>query len=75
MIQNALQAWLDTRPERVRRLAAEFPLRTLVNMRGVLFFVIGYTEDDSLIVSQTDPSDNYDAAMADRQYVCAEHLR
>ena len=59
----------------MRRLAAEFPLRTLVNVGGTLFFVIGYTEDDGLIISQIDPADNYDAAVADKKHVCAEHLR
>lgn len=65
------QEWLSTRPECVRKLAAEFPRGTRVDR----YFVIGYTEDDMLIVSLIDPSLDYDGAVESKEYVCAKHVR
>jgi hypothetical protein len=67
--------WLATRPECVRKLATEFALGTEIECNGQLFFVIDYTEDDSLVVSPVDPSEDYDTAYKMRQYICAAHLR
>lgn len=70
------EAWLATRPECVQRLAAEFPLNTVVDMPdGKRLYLCGYTEDDRLILSEIDPAVDYDAALAQRTYLCAEHLR
>ena len=68
--------WLATRPQSVRDLAAEFPLLTEIEMPdGVTMLVIGWTENDSLVISSIDPRTDYDAAYAERTYLCAAHLR
>lgn len=68
--------WLATRPKCVRRLAAEFPLGSEFDTGGgKIMHLIGYTENDTLIVSPIDPSGDVDAAMECREYLCAEHFR
>jgi len=73
---DSMEAWLASRPECVQKLAAEFPHGTQVtDASGTVFYLLGYTEDDRLIVSPISPFDDYDRAMEERTYVCAEHLR
>ena len=72
---NLFEQWLATRPESVRELAKEFPLGLEIGVGGVTHYLIGYTEDDSLIISPIWPGDDYDAAYEARQHVCADHLR
>ena len=71
----AWEAWLATRPECVRKLAAEFPLGTEMDINGVIYYLIGYTENDMLIISNVNPWENYDQAYAARCHICAEHFR
>lgn len=73
--QAAYDAWLASRPECVRKLAAEFPINSRFMVEGILFHLLGYTEGDTLIVSPIDPLDFYDEAMAAKVYMCAEHFR
>lgn len=71
-----MDEWLKTRPECVQKLAAEFPVGDTVEIDGEPdHFVIGYTEDDKLIVTPIWPGDDYEAAMEARAYVCAHHYR
>lgn len=53
----------------------EFPLGTKVDMGGVMHHLLGYTEEDRLILSPVDPMVDYDGAVATRKYLCAAHLR
>ena len=71
----AMAAWLATRPECVRRLAAEFPPGTRLECRGRVLHVVGWTEQGSLVVCEPDPAEDWDAAMAAKEYVCAAHYR
>jgi hypothetical protein len=71
----ALAAWLDTRPECVRRMYREFPCGSEVTVDGVRHWIIGYTEDDSLIISKTNPSVDYEKSTSHREYICAKHVR
>lgn len=73
--QRELDEWLKSRPECVQRLAAEFPLGTELWLGGKVHYLIGYTEDDMLIVSHINPSFSHDGAMRVKKYVCAEHFR
>jgi hypothetical protein len=69
-----LQDWIDSRPECVRKLAAKFPPGAQISVHGDNWFVIGYTEDDRIIISPIHPASDYDASVANKQYVCADHL-
>jgi hypothetical protein len=73
--QDAFQQWIATRPESVQRLAKEFPLDTKFYIRGTLYYVLGYTEDDRLIVSTINPFEDYDRAFESATHFCAEHAR
>lgn len=75
MVNAELEEWLLSRPESVRRLAAEFQMLSTVEVRGTRYFIIGYTEDDMLILSTVHPGENYQEAMASRKHIHAEHLR
>ena len=67
--------WLATRPECVQKLAVEFPPNTVVGQPSGNHWVIGWTEDDKLIISGINPNENYEGAMANKKYLCASHLR
>ncbi len=71
------EEWLAMRPPKVRRVLEEFPPQSIVEVDGVPYFVLGANEDGMLIVSDVDPSEDYDRAVGDshRKYVCMEHLQ
>jgi hypothetical protein len=48
-------AWVLSRPESVRKLCAEFPMYTRLVVGGQLRWVIGYTEDGHVVVSDFCP--------------------
>lgn len=71
-----MKSWLESRPAPVRALAAEFPFGTVLSLPdGSPLYVLGYTEDDKLIVSLLSPWDDYDAAVEAQERVCARHFR
>jgi hypothetical protein len=72
-----LDEWLETEPECIQNLAKEFPIMTRLydsEARQILY-VIGYTEDDKLIVSKYAIDIDYDRALKHKFHVCAEHWR
>ena len=73
---TTLEEWLLTRPPCVQELAKEFPVGTVVDggPAGRLY-LMGWTEDDMLILSPIDPHERYDEAYAARVHLCAAHLR
>lgn len=72
---GALAAWLGTRPESVRKLAAEFPPGTAFDFEGERWYVLGYNENDRVIMSSIDPYENYDDSLGSTCRMCAQHLR
>ena len=72
---DAFKAWLGSRPESVQKLAAEFPIGTVVKHDGKNLHLLGYNESDMLILSEIDPHVDYDGANESKVYICAEHLR
>lgn len=70
-----LDDWLASRPDCVRQLAAEFPIGTEVHVGDVVLHVIGYTEADQVIVSPVWAADDYEESLAQKQVLCASHLR
>lgn len=72
--------WLATRPKCIQELFAEFPPCTVIEIDGISHYVISYEEgesesDNGLGISTTSPLDNYEKAVADRQYIHASHVR
>lgn len=71
--------WLAGRPASVQKLAEEFPFCCVleIELEGdpVEFYLIGYTEDDSLLVSPVDPIEDYAMAMLMKRTLCAGHFR
>lgn len=71
--------WLQTRPECVRQLAIEFPLHTEItsvsHRSEPRLYVIGWTENDMLIVSPLRLDEDYATAMLFKAYVHADCAR
>ncbi len=72
---DATKAWLATQPKRVKQLAKEFPPGTEFAVDETRYYVIGYQEPDTLIISKHNPALDYQAATRDKQMIHAEHLR
>jgi hypothetical protein len=72
---DSMEAWIASRPESVRKLAAEFPIESRLDTPDGPMWIIGYTEDDFLIISPINPFDDYDGAHEQKRYVCAHHYR
>ncbi len=75
---QAMKDWLDTRPPAIQVLAEQFPPGSLVLMYGNVFYIVGYTENNSgndLIISTLNPFDDYEKAVETRQYVCADCVK
>jgi hypothetical protein len=73
--KESLAAWIATRPECVQKLAAEFPPGKQLYLFGEIVFVLGWNEADQVIVSTTNPNEDYDRAVATKKNVCADHVR
>lgn len=69
------EEWLQTRPPVIQALAREFPPHTSIVVEGESHYVIGWNEEDMVIISPVNPSEDYAGAVAAQQYVCAAHLR
>lgn len=76
------EAWLKTRPAKVQALAEEFPIGHAIEIDDDdILYVVGWTEDDVLVVSEVSPEQMYasrqayEEAMERRQHICAQHLR
>lgn len=68
----AIQEWIASRPPSVRALAAEFPLGSVIDETD---YVIGWTENDMILVSPIWLGYDYEAAMSGKRRVCAAHVR
>ena len=77
------KAWLKTRPPHIQALAEKYPLGVSIIMPdGRKHWLIGYNEAeddngepvDMLVFSPIDPWEDYNAALQNKIYVCAEHL-
>ena len=75
MLENTWEAWLGTRPAAVQQLAQEFPLGSHWHVAGQVLYLLGYTEDDCLLVSPIDPAVDYQGALITKEYLHAAHVR
>ncbi len=77
----AIRDWISTRPPAVQALAAEFPPGAYFDVEDTddeidgRLFIVGWTEDDRIMLSAVDPLEDYDVAHALRFPVCAHHFR
>lgn len=62
-------------PDFMKVLATEFPVATMLELEGYVFYVLGYSAPDKLIASQLNPAIDYNAAMRTQQYICVKQLR
>jgi hypothetical protein len=75
----AMREWVVSRPASVQALIAEFPPGCVItDDHDDDWYVLGYTEDDRLIIVPFWPwpgEDRYDHALRNKQYAHAAHLR
>jgi len=74
---HTFKSCLCTRPTSVQALAAEFPLGTTFTFEGdpLVYYLLGYEEDDRLLVTPVDPAVDYAAALAAQASFDAKHAR
>jgi hypothetical protein len=74
---SELEAWMASRPDSVKALAAEFPLHMALYMpaSGTMGYVIGWREDDHIMVSPFRLDKDYDEAVRLAHYVKAPCYR
>lgn len=71
----AFEGWIYTRPKSVQKLAREFPPGTCLVFERETLYVVAYTEDDFLQVSDFDPVDRYEEAVRSRFGIHADCVR
>lgn len=75
-LREDFEVWLATRPESVHAVARRYPPGTKFLSRiGTVFYVVSYTEDGGIRVSETDPCEDYAKAVATRREVCRDCLQ
>lgn len=74
-IEQGIEDWLNSRPLCVRRLACEFPPGARITAPDGVFVIIGYTDDDELLITPEQYIADYDAAVEHHLCICASHLR
>lgn len=75
MAADPLEEWIKSRPASVQALARKFPIGAVIKIDGdVDHYILGYNENDMIIITPIWPGDDYDAALAAKQYICAAHL-
>jgi hypothetical protein len=67
------EEWYMSRPEPIRALVRRYPPGSHAVVHGRPAYVISYFEE-GLSMSHVDPSVDYDKAVAERFFVCADHL-
>lgn len=71
----AFSAWLFDRPEHVQSLAREFPPGTVLTCNDCRLYLIGYNEENCLILSKVDPFKDYERALKNKVYISADTVR
>jgi hypothetical protein len=75
-VEERYRKWLASRPPVVQALAEEFPAGSVFKREGFPdYYLLGWTENDLLIVSKIDPAMDYDGARACQEYMHAHHYR
>lgn len=76
---STFEDWLATRPANVQVMGKEFPIGTsVVDPDGVIMYVVGYTEENCVIFSSSEPGiTNYEKVTDPNNliYMDIDHLR
>ena len=72
--QEAFVEWLATRPPEIQLLAEKYPPTTLITIKGEAHYMVGYDEGGSLLVSTTNPDEDYDKAVGSLEWICPSCL-
>jgi hypothetical protein len=70
MEDETFEEWVATRPQIIKDLAALYPPGALLLIQKKQLYVLGYTESGGLLVSETDPCEEYARAVETRQLLC-----
>lgn len=73
--KKGYDAWVTSRPESIQKLIAEFPPNTRVFIGDKVNYILGFGEDDTLIITEIDPLEDYEKAFMERKLVNAEDFR
>lgn len=75
-MKASYEQWLSTRPVCVQEMAAKWPPSRRISIRGVIHYVLGYTEEGDdrcgLWVTPINPWKNYNIAVARKVLICAD---
>lgn len=72
---DSFEAWAASRPEQVQALIRRFPNGSLFLVNNQVHYVIGWTENDKLILSPVNPVLEFKRAQDEKIYICAKHFR
>lgn len=70
MMMNNLEEWIVSRPPAVQVLARKYPPGTKFKIHEQEWYVVGFTEQGQVQVSETDPKKDYEKAIKTRGTVC-----
>lgn len=69
-MMNNLEEWIASRPPAVQVLARKYPPGTKFKIHEQELYVVGFSEQGHILVSETDPRKDYEKAVATRGPVC-----
>lgn len=73
-LQEQWEQWVASRPEVVQRLIQKFPPGSRYLIEDRMHFLVGYTEGGGLLISTTNPYEDYEKAVKTADTLCAECL-
>lgn len=68
--EQVFEQWLEGRPEAVKTTAHRFPPGSTIQSHERTLYVVGYSDEGGLLISETNPAINYELAVATRCPVC-----
>lgn len=69
-MNEALELWLEGRPEIVKQLARKYPPGTRLMLHGKIHYVVAYREDGGITVTDIDPAVDYENSLLHRHPLC-----
>jgi hypothetical protein len=77
VVEKEWYEWLNSRPDSIKSLAAIWSPMDIILFNQQKCYVIGYTEEDQIIVTKVNPKENFEEAMKEenKYYLCVKHLK
>lgn len=69
--KQALDEWLEGRPQAVKDSAYKYPPGTKFLLHDRIMHVISYDEEGGISVTPVDPGHDYEWALAERVKICS----